>query len=268
MNLNIEKIKLLIIFLKNFNKAEVTGILQFLRDLQLNPEYVYILTHYVWMAVINGRIKTDQPLDKKLQYSLSHLSFFPFIHLLKNEMVEHHNEMGFSMDTYSATINRLYSKMHEEIGKVPYEKVLNVIETDIDSVSFWDENYLGFIRGDAFTSLDKAFKNTYDNLFMSLADIDKDLEIAINAAYELFYFEKIPTSANKSKEEMENIRTHIELFLDLISYHQKNRKLMADTFARNEQFHIGKIGYQSIRPHESTLQFMCFKSSARQKNIT
>jgi hypothetical protein len=41
MNKNIEKIKLVLIFLRSFHKADIRGILEFLNDLQLNKEYVF-----------------------------------------------------------------------------------------------------------------------------------------------------------------------------------------------------------------------------------
>lgn len=41
MNKNIEKIKLVLIFLRSFHKADIKGILEFLNDLQLNKEYVF-----------------------------------------------------------------------------------------------------------------------------------------------------------------------------------------------------------------------------------
>lgn len=195
MNLNIEKIKLLIIFLKNFNKAEVQGILQFLRDLQLTTEYVFILTHYVWRAFINGDINEKKFIEEKftknkLKFSLSHLSFFPFIDLIKTELIRPENSSIYDQSILEP-FNNFRKSRKSEIEKVPFEKILTVIDTDLNNTGrCWEESYLKFIKGQAFNSLGNAFDKTYQSLFKDFDSTERDFRDMINSLYELFYFRR------------------------------------------------------------------------------
>ena len=81
--------------------------------------------------------------------------------------------------------------MGKEIGKVPYEKVLKIISTEEEDCETWEEDFLQFVKGDAFNVLGITFRITYENLFGDFFEKDRDLETIINSIYEVFYFEKI-----------------------------------------------------------------------------
>lgn len=158
MNLNIEKIKLVLIFLKNFNRADVTGILQFLRDLQLTREYVYIFSRYIWIATLNRNFTVeDSTIDEKLRCSISVLNWFPFFEILIYEMENHHPELG----SYISETKNLRGRLMTSISKIPYDKIFTIVDRNLDKYS--QEKLLSMLRGESFKNFSSYIIENLNN---------------------------------------------------------------------------------------------------------
>lgn len=166
MDLNIEKIKLVLVFLKNFNNAGVSGILQFLRDLQLEKEYAYILAHFVWKSAVNCRIKNMYQLDRKLNFSISVLIMYPFIDLLKSEF-SGSDDMEFE---FADRFNRAYTKLTQDVSKIPFEKVFAVVNTEIHDSTDWNKSIINFISGKSF----EPFRVNMDSVLKNFLSFEQD----------------------------------------------------------------------------------------------
>lgn len=219
MDLNIEKIKLVLMFLKNFNKADVTGILGFLRDLQLTREYVYIFSRYMWIVTLNKNFKEDKnKIDSKLTCSIAVLNWYPFIEIVLFELQMNQP----SMQDYIQDIITMRNRFITSISKIPFDKVFHMVDTNFNSAS--QDKMLSFLSGESFMNL--MNHNDMKAKFISEATTSPDLRVLLEKLSKLFFFstnffsENSRPVASKGDHEIESY--YIDYYIDYgISFYIK-----------------------------------------------
>lgn len=236
MNLNIEKIKLVLMFLKNFNRADVLGILQFLRDLQLNREYVYIFSRYIWIVTLNKNFKEEKEIDSKLAGSIAILHWYPLIEILKYEIMNNQP----TMSQYLAEINEMQNYFLVSIGKLPFEKVFHVVDTNFNTTN--QEKFLYFLKGESFKSIPQhqAQKERY----ISKTTNSDDLRVLLEKISNLFFFSLeffnesglAPSKIGQTGILSDVIDFSITIYLEMIETHGQNQAYIEELFENQQQF--------------------------------
>ena len=238
MNLNIEKIKLVLIFLKNFNRADVTGILQFLRDLQLTREYVYIFSRYIWIATLNRNFTVeDSSIDEKLRCSISVLNWYPFFELIIYE-IETHQQVS---PTYIQEIKTFRTRYMTSISKIPYDKIFTIVDRNLDKYN--QDKLLSMLRGESF----KNFIGYISENLSNFSDVKfPDLRAIIFKLIHLFFFsiqffndeDKIiqPDRRHGQVHLDAIIDFNISTYIELMEVQRSNQLFMAGLFESDRQF--------------------------------
>lgn len=265
MNLNIEKIKLVLHFLKNFNKADVLGILQFLRDLQLTREYVYIFCRYIWIMTLNLKIEKPNNGDIKLSNSISMLNWYPFFDIIIYEISHFHPELAWAAKDF----REMRDSLTLSISKIPFEKIFS--NPKVALIDSWTPQLLlRLIKGEAFQDY---FGYIQNNEYMNRLRKYKDLDPMASKLSSLFYFSQsffqLPDSemslgldgtfmqpgSNGAKivegfeqGSMKNTKFaaflvdyNIKAFSKLIAYQEANKHSMEELFTINQQFSTKNI---------------------------
>jgi hypothetical protein len=255
MDLNIEKIKLVLIFLKNFNNAGIKGILQFLRDLQLEKEYAYILAHFVWKSALNCRINGRYELNRKLNYSISVLVMYPFIDLLRGEF-NNSSDIEFELvDKF----NRAYTKLTEDVSKIPFEKVFSVVNTEINDSADWNKSIINFISGKSF----EPFRVNMDSILKNFLSFEQDplLQERIEHIFHIFFMDPIMFKSNEfTAKEKQLLSKHINNYLSFLFYHYDNKIALSQIFKSKKHFQFAELSKKiNAIADDITLEFMNFR---------
>jgi hypothetical protein len=241
MNLNIEKIKLVLLFLKNFNKADVTGILRFLRDLQLTKEYVYIFSRYIWITTLNKNLVHPQNMDQKLRASISMLLTFPFLEIL-------HAEIIYNQPTLHAVlpgIEALVSKFTINISRIPFEKIFAIVNTNFNDYS--KEKLFALLKGDTFSDYISTVNDNLSHFYDLISPYD--MRPLVKKLQNLFYFNTKFFNDDEAAFVQNNfqpnhfIQLSIDNFLTLMNFQDQIQKLVEEGF-QNKKNHFN---YQFIK---------------------
>jgi hypothetical protein len=240
MDLNIEKLKVVLIFLKDFNRANVEGILQFLRDLQLTREYVYIFSRYIWISTLNDNFEEEKLNDAKLSGSIAVLIWFLFLEIILYE-IDNHQPM---LRGIGEEIRNLQHRLITSISKIPYEKVITVVDQNFDKYS--PQKLLSLLKGECF----RPFIEFANDKLMSYKDLLKknaDFKIIIQRLTNLFFFsitffnEGETTEGNAQNRIDALIDYNINAYISLMEYQCKNQSGIEDIFKTQKQFDIQKL---------------------------
>jgi hypothetical protein len=241
MNLNIEKIKLVLLFLKNFNKADVTGILRFLRDLQLTKEYVYIFSRYIWITTLNKNLVQPQSMDLKLRASISMLLTYPFLEILQAEIINNQPALqGVLPD-----IEALLTKFTINISRIPFEKIFAIVNTNFNDYS--KEKLFALLKGDTFSDYITTINDNMSHFYDLISK--HDLRPLVKKLQNLFYFNTKFFNDDEAAFVQSNfqpnhfIQLSIENFLTLMNFQDQIQKLVEEGF-QNKKNHFN---YQFIK---------------------
>jgi hypothetical protein len=240
MDLNIEKLKVVLIFLKDFNRANVEGILQFLRDLQLTREYVYIFSRYIWISTLNDNFEEDKLNDTKLSGSIAVLIWFLFLEITLYEIDNHHP----TLKEIGVEIRSLQLRLITSISKIPYEKVITNVDKNFDKYS--PQKLLSLLNGDCF----KPFIEFAKDKLMYYKDLTKknpDFRVIMHRLTNLFFFciaffnEGESSEANSQTRIDALIDYNITAYISLMEYQCKNQSGVEEIFKSQKQFDKQKL---------------------------
>jgi hypothetical protein len=242
MNLNIEKIKLLLLFLKNFNRADVTGILQFLRDLQLTREYVYIFSRYIWITTLNKNFDEEKKIHQKLNCSISVLNWYAFLEIVIYEIEKNQP----SLEAIVPGIKSMRSKFTLSISKIPFEKIFVIVDKNFDKSS--QEKLLSLLKGESFINFTGEIMKNLQNYTEITSN--QELVLAIYRLSALFFFSmKFFKDDEKPNIDRKTSVMHLEalidyditMYLNLMEYQGQNQKLIQELFDAQQQFSKAEI---------------------------
>lgn len=240
MDLNIEKLKVVLLFLKNFNRANVEGILQFLRDLQLTREYVYIFSRYIWIAALNDNLEEEKLKDSKLSGSIAVLIWFLFLEIILYEIYNHQPALKPIGDEICVLQQRLITS----ISKIPYEKVFTVVDQNFDKYS--PQKLLSLLKGFCF----KPFIEFANDKLMNYRDLmrkNPEFKTIMHRLTNLFFFsitffnEEENIGGNNQNRIDALIDYNINAYLSLMEYQSKNQSGIEEIFKAQKQFDKVKL---------------------------
>lgn len=240
MDLNIEKLKVVLLFLKNFNRANVEGILQFLRDLQLTREYVYIFSRYIWIAALNDNLEEEKLKDGKLSGSIAVLIWFLFLEIILYEIYNHQPALKHIGDEIYVLQQRLITS----ISKIPYEKVFTVVDQNFDKYS--PQKLLSLLKGHCF----KPFIDFANDKLMNYRELmrkNPEFRTIMHRLTNLFFFsitffnEEENIGGNHQNRIDALIDYNINAYLSLMEYQSKNQAGIEEIFKAQKQFDKAKL---------------------------
>lgn len=240
MDLNIEKLKVVLIFLRDFNRANVEGILQFLRDLQLVREYVYIFSRYIWISTLNDNFEEEKLNDTKLSGSIAVLIWFLSLEIILYE-IDNHQPL---MRDIGEEIRNLQQRLVTSISKIPYEKVITVVDQNFDKYS--PQKLLSLLKGDCFKPFEE-FANDKLLTYKALLNKNSDFKMITHRLTNLTFFSI--TFFNEGEGESRNVQNRVDAMIDydinayisLMEYQCKNQNGIEDIFKSQKQFDVQKL---------------------------